>query len=172
VVATDVVVVEEVVVVLGDEVVDDSVADVEVDADVVVVVAASSPSSSPIDASTQRAPKTSSATTTTPIPMIERSRRNAGFRRLLCLPRAMSPSGRPAKRIDAGPGHRGLPENGRPVPGSVPAMRRLHTWGWILFLASSVAFLAIGIRDEDVISVVAAALFAAGCVLFLLPERP
>jgi hypothetical protein len=51
-------------------------------------------------------------------------------------------------------------------------MRRLHTWGWILFLASSVAFLAIGIRDEDVISVVAAALFAAGCVLFLLPERP
>ena len=55
--------------------------------------------------------------------------------------------------------------------GSVRVMPRLHTWGWILFLASSIAFLVLGIRDGDGLAVVAAALFGVGCVLFLLPER-
>lgn len=50
-------------------------------------------------------------------------------------------------------------------------MSRLHSWGWILFLASSIVFLVIGIREGDVLTVLAAGLFAAGCVLFLLPQR-
>jgi hypothetical protein len=76
-----------VVVVDGVVVVVDDGTDVDVDVDdgdaSVVVVAATSVSSSPSDVSTQSAPNTSAATTRVPTAMIERSRRNAGFRRVV-----------------------------------------------------------------------------------------
>ncbi|MDX1691187.1 MAG: hypothetical protein R3290_09225 [Acidimicrobiia bacterium] len=50
-------------------------------------------------------------------------------------------------------------------------MPRLHRFGWILFLASAVVFLAVGLRDGDALTIVAGILFTLGCVMFLLPER-
>jgi hypothetical protein len=50
-------------------------------------------------------------------------------------------------------------------------MTRLHRIGWLLFTASAVVFLAIGLRDGDWLSVIAGVLFTAGCLAFLIPER-
>ena len=45
-----------------------------------------------------------------------------------------------------------------------------HRIGWVLFLASAVAFTAVGVRDRDLLVTAASILFALGCVLFLLPD--
>ena len=50
-------------------------------------------------------------------------------------------------------------------------MPRLHRIGWILFTASAVVFLIVGIRDGDALTIGAGVLFTLGCVMFLLPER-
>jgi hypothetical protein len=50
-------------------------------------------------------------------------------------------------------------------------MTRLHRIGWLLFTASAVVFLAVGLRDGDWLSVIAGVLFTAGCLAFLIPER-
>ncbi len=47
-------------------------------------------------------------------------------------------------------------------------MPALHRAGWVLFLLSSVAFLAAGVRDGDVVVIVGSVLFAVACVLFLV----
>lgn len=45
-----------------------------------------------------------------------------------------------------------------------------HRIGWALFLASALAFTAVGVRDGDLLVTVASVLFGVACVLFLLPE--
>ncbi|MCB0962635.1 MAG: hypothetical protein KDA98_04920 [Acidimicrobiales bacterium] len=44
-----------------------------------------------------------------------------------------------------------------------------HRIGWALFLASAVAFTAVGVRDGDLLVTAASVLFGVACVLFLLP---
>ncbi len=39
--------------------------------------------------------------------------------------------------------------------------------GWILFALSGLAFLAVGIREADLLSILAAVLWTVGCVVFL-----
>jgi hypothetical protein len=50
-------------------------------------------------------------------------------------------------------------------------MNRRHGLGWGLFLLSSFFFFVMGVRDGDVLSITASVLFAAGCLLFLVPDR-
>ena len=44
-----------------------------------------------------------------------------------------------------------------------------HRIGWALFLASALVFVAVGLRDGDVLVTAASVLFGLACVLFLLP---
>lgn len=46
-------------------------------------------------------------------------------------------------------------------------MTRKALIGWILFALSGLAFLAIGIREADWLSIGAALLWTVGCVVFL-----
>ena len=62
-------------------------------------------------------------------------------------------------------------EPGRVYPATVPAVPFLHRIGWILFTASAVVFLVVGIRDGDALTIGAGILFTLGCLMFLLPER-
>lgn len=50
-------------------------------------------------------------------------------------------------------------------------MRKLHWWGWILFLASSLFYLTIGIRDGDWLMTGGSAAFALGVLLLMTPDR-
>ncbi|MGA7271827.1 MAG: hypothetical protein WB239_12210 [Acidimicrobiia bacterium] len=43
-----------------------------------------------------------------------------------------------------------------------------HRLGWTLFLASAGLFLVTGIRDGDLVLVIASIVFGVGCVLFLI----
>lgn len=49
-------------------------------------------------------------------------------------------------------------------------MRRLHWWGWIFFLVSSVLYLALGIRDGDWLLTAGSAAFLLGVLLLMAPE--
>lgn len=40
-------------------------------------------------------------------------------------------------------------------------------WGWILFLVCAVIFVAVGIRDGDLLLTIGSAAFLLACVLFL-----
>lgn len=44
---------------------------------------------------------------------------------------------------------------------------RYESWGWTCFLVCAVIFLAMGIRDRDVLLIAGSTLFLIGCVLFL-----
>lgn len=50
---------------------------------------------------------------------------------------------------------------------------RRQWWGWVLFLVSAIIFVAVGIRDRDMLLVTGSAAFLAACVLFLwaFPRR-
>ena len=54
----------------------------------------------------------------------------------------------------------------RPYAASVHLNHRI---GWALFLASSLLFVAVGVRDGDLLVTAASVLFGLACVLFLLP---
>lgn len=43
--------------------------------------------------------------------------------------------------------------------------------GWILFLVSSLGFIASSYRSGDMAALAASVLFLVGCVMFLLPVR-
>ena len=66
---------------------------------------------------------------------------------------------------------RGRVGPGDRYPATVPAVPLLHRIGWILFTASAVVFLVVGIRDGDALTVGAGILFTLGCLMFLVPER-
>lgn len=44
---------------------------------------------------------------------------------------------------------------------------RRELWGWVLFLVCAIIFLAMGIRDRDILLVTGSAVFLAGCGMFL-----
>lgn len=46
--------------------------------------------------------------------------------------------------------------------------RRLDLLGWVTFLLCALAFLAVGVRDSDALTVVASVLFLVGVLLFLV----
>ena len=48
-------------------------------------------------------------------------------------------------------------------------MPRNELLGWLLFTASSVAFLVVGLQDEDPATIVGSVLFLGGCLAFLVP---
>lgn len=48
---------------------------------------------------------------------------------------------------------------------------RREWWGWMLFLVSAVMFLAMGIRDRDILLVAGSAVFLAACAVFLSAHR-
>lgn len=48
---------------------------------------------------------------------------------------------------------------------------RMELWGWILFLACAVAFVAAGVRDGDALMASGSLAFLAACVLFLLAHH-
>ncbi len=50
-------------------------------------------------------------------------------------------------------------------------MRRLHSFGWILFIVSAVLFAIAGARAGDWLVVGGSVVFGVACVLFLVPER-
>ena len=46
---------------------------------------------------------------------------------------------------------------------------RFLLWGWILFIASAIFFMAASIRAGDPISLIGGALFLLACFVFLVP---
>jgi hypothetical protein len=50
---------------------------------------------------------------------------------------------------------------------------RRELWGWLLFLFCAVLFVAVAIRDGDVLIGIGSVAFLVACVLFLLayPKR-
>jgi uncharacterized membrane protein YtjA (UPF0391 family) len=53
--------------------------------------------------------------------------------------------------------------------GSESRELKLQLWGWIVFIICSVLFIVSGIRNRDVLSIVASVLFLVGCVIFMIP---
>ncbi|NIV71372.1 MAG: cytochrome oxidase subunit III [Calditrichae bacterium] len=47
--------------------------------------------------------------------------------------------------------------------------RKLHIWGWVLFLISAIFFTAISIKSGDILGLIGALLFLIACVVFLIP---
>jgi len=46
---------------------------------------------------------------------------------------------------------------------------RFQLWGWILFIASAIFFMAASIRAGDPLSLIGGALFLLACFVFLVP---
>ena len=46
---------------------------------------------------------------------------------------------------------------------------RFQFWGWILFVACAVFFIASGIRNNDGLTIVGSVIFLTACILFLIP---
>jgi len=46
---------------------------------------------------------------------------------------------------------------------------RYQLWGWILFMVCAVFFIAAGIKNRDVLTLVGSIVFLAACVVFLIP---
>jgi len=46
---------------------------------------------------------------------------------------------------------------------------RFHLWGWILFVASAMLYMASSIRAGDLVSLTGGALFLLACLVFLVP---
>ena len=44
-----------------------------------------------------------------------------------------------------------------------------HIWGWILFILCAVFFIASGVRNGDMLSVIASLIFLIACFVFLIP---
>ena len=46
---------------------------------------------------------------------------------------------------------------------------RFQLWGWVLFIMCAVLFMAASIRDGDILTGAASALFLGASVLFIVP---
>lgn len=51
------------------------------------------------------------------------------------------------------------------------SMRRLHWWGWIFFLLSSIFYLTIGFRDGDWLMITGSFAFLVGVFFLMAPDR-
>ncbi|MDP6043712.1 MAG: hypothetical protein QF906_00780 [Dehalococcoidales bacterium] len=47
--------------------------------------------------------------------------------------------------------------------------KKLHLSGWILFLVCALLFIASGLSNGDLMSLVGSFIFLAGCVVFIIP---
>jgi len=48
---------------------------------------------------------------------------------------------------------------------------RRELWGWVLFLLCAFTYVAVAVRDGDVLLGIGSVAFLAACVLFLLAYR-
>ncbi len=48
-------------------------------------------------------------------------------------------------------------------------VRKLHLWGWLLFLVCAVFFIASAVKGGDILGLVGSIIFLVGCVLFIIP---
>lgn len=48
-------------------------------------------------------------------------------------------------------------------------MRQTDLWGWILFLLCAVVYVAVGVRNGDLLMTGGSVIFLTACVLFLVP---
>lgn len=48
---------------------------------------------------------------------------------------------------------------------------RLHTIAWLLFLVCGIIYLAVSIRDGDLLMTIGSACFVVAVVIFLFPDR-
>ena len=47
--------------------------------------------------------------------------------------------------------------------------RKYHLWGWGLFLVCAGFFIASGITNGDLLSVIGSVIFLIGCLVFIVP---
>ncbi|GMQ76649.1 MAG: hypothetical protein BMS9Abin01_1936 [Gammaproteobacteria bacterium] len=47
--------------------------------------------------------------------------------------------------------------------------RKLEVWGWCLFIASAVFFVASTVRSGDLLGLVGSLIFLFACIVFLVP---
>jgi len=47
--------------------------------------------------------------------------------------------------------------------------RKCQIWGWVLFIASALFFIATSIRTQDIVGLFGGLLFLVACFVFLIP---
>lgn len=47
--------------------------------------------------------------------------------------------------------------------------KKLHLWGWLLFLGCAVFFIASAVKGGDILGLVGSVIFLVGCVFFIIP---
>jgi hypothetical protein len=61
-------------------------------------------------------------------------------------------------------------KEGKTMPGEKFSFeKKCQTWGWVLFIASALFFIAASIRAKDVVGFCGALLFLVACFVFLIP---
>lgn len=47
--------------------------------------------------------------------------------------------------------------------------RKLHLWGWLLFLVCAIFFIASAVKGGDILGLVGSIIFLVACMFFIIP---
>jgi hypothetical protein len=47
--------------------------------------------------------------------------------------------------------------------------KKCQLWGWVLFIASAISYLAASIRTGDLLAILGSIFFLVACIVFLIP---
>jgi len=53
--------------------------------------------------------------------------------------------------------------------GAMPREGRYQLAGWLLFVACALVFIAAGLKNRDILTVIGGLLFLVACIVFLVP---